>query len=65
MFWHENRAIRAGSAHCLAVRPPDRHAGGVEFDRPDEDAYGRVTNPERYQVAAIALIATWSGLSTS
>ena len=62
MLWHENRAIRAGSVYWLAVRPPDRHAGGVEFDRPDEDAYGRVTNPERYQVVADAAIALISDL---
>lgn len=47
------------SAYWIAVWPSDRHAGGVEIDRPDEDAYGRVTNPERFQEvvdAAVALI---------
>ncbi|MCP4305974.1 MAG: hypothetical protein GY926_05300 [bacterium] len=29
----------------------------MEFDQPDEDAYGRVTNPERYQVVAEAATA--------
>lgn len=56
----ENRAIGVGSAGQIAVWRSDRHAGGMEIDRPDEDAYGRVTNPKRFQVVvdeAMALIS--------
>lgn len=34
----------------------------METDRPEEDAYGRVTNPERYQVVADAAVALISKL---
>lgn len=38
----------------IAVPLPGRHAGVVRTDPPDEDAYGRVTDPERFQAVADA-----------
>jgi hypothetical protein len=46
--------ICVGAVNSIAELLPGRQAGAVEIDRPDEDAYGRVTRPERYQVVANA-----------
>jgi hypothetical protein len=48
------------------------HAGTVDLDLPDDDAYGLVTNPDRYQVVVDAtrsiideLVATYEVVSTA
>lgn len=41
----------------IAVLLPGSQTGAVRTDQPDEDAYGRVTNPERFQAVADAASA--------
>ena len=47
---------------AIALSLPARQADLVRRDPPDEDAYGRVTNPERFQEVADAATALISEL---
>lgn len=46
--------IGAGSALRLRIVLPEGHADVVDFHHPDEEAYGRVTDPERYHAVVDA-----------